>query len=511
MKHTSIDYKRLYDELKSGQTSWVPVWKELSAYLAPTRGFFDGQLPNKGHRIDHKTLLDSNPCLAVEVLAAGMMSGLTSPARSWFNLAVSPSELADLPGAREWVYDVKKQLEDVFAKSNLYGVLHGFYQEISVFGTAAFLLEADREDGIFCRSFTAGEYCLGVDNTGRVNRFGRAFFMTAAQMQNAFGLAALPPEIRQQIATGQSARFHRVYHVIAPNDAYDPSKKDALHMKFMSVYFTEKNDVLRQSGYRSFPVIAARWEVKNTSDVYGKGPGFKCLGDVKMLQKMQKTKLVALDKSTNPPVMVSANVQGEVNLLPGGITRYNGTADGAVKPAYQVQPDLTALEQAIESVRRTIRSQFFADVFLALSTQDFSNKTAAEVAERHEEKMIVLGPVLERLKNELLDPLIDRTFELLLEQGLLPRPPQSMQGQALQVSYISMIAQAQKASAATALMQGVSYAANLAQGKPELLNRLDYDCALEEGLEALGVAPVLLKTGTASPSNPSPDLEEKGN
>ena len=494
MKQTSIDYMRLYDELKNEQSSWLPVWKELSAYLAPTRGFFDVQQPNNGRRIDHKTLLDSNPCLAVEVLAAGMMSGLTSPARSWFDLSLAPAELANEPGAREWVFDVKKCMEDVFAKSNVYGVLHGFYQEISVFGTAAFLVEADPKKGIFCRPFTVGEYCLGTDAAGRVNRFGRAFFMTGAQLQEAFGLEQLPVEIQQEIARGEGGRFHRVYHLIVPNQSYDPSKKDHLHLPYLSVHFMDKNHVLRKSGYYSFPVIAARWEVKNASDVYGKGPGWKCLGDVKMLQKMQKTKLVALDKSTNPPVMVSANVQGEVNLLPGGITRYNGTADGAVKPAYQVQPDLPALEQAIASVRNTIRSQFFADVFLALSSQDFSTKTAAEVAERHQEKMIVLGPVLERLKNELLDPLVDRTFELLARQGMLPQAPQSIQGHALQVDYISMIAQAQKASGVTALLQGVQYATALAQNKPEILNRVDYDCALEEGLESLGVAPVLLKT-----------------
>jgi hypothetical protein len=97
--------------------------------------------------------------------------------------------------------------------------------------------------------------------------------------------------------------------------------------------------------------------------------------------------------------MVSSGVQGEVNLLPGGITRYNGTTDAAVKPAYQVQADLGALENAIQNVRATIRSQFFADVFLSLSSQTYSNMTAAEVAERHQEKMLVLGPVLERLKN----------------------------------------------------------------------------------------------------------------
>ena len=512
MKQIKNDYMRLYDALKNERASWMPAWKELGAYLAPTRGFFDGQMPNQGRRIDHKTLLDSDPCLAVEILCAGMMSGLTSPARSWFDLSLAPEELMDMPGAREWVFEVKKRLEDVFAKSNVYGVLHGFYEEIAVFGTAAFLLEEDAEKGIYCRPFTIGEYCLGCDGHGRVNRFGREFFMTGEQLIATFGKEQVPAQITSRPAEEQTLQWHKVFHLIFPNDSHVPFLHDNKHMAFASVYFLESGHVLRQSGYREFPVIAARWEVKNTSDIYGKGPGWKCLGDVKMLQKMQKTKLVALDKSTNPPVMVSANVQGEVNLLPGGITRYNGTSDGAVKPAYQVQPDLQSLEAAIESVRSTIRAQFFADVFLSLTAQSYAGMTATEVAERHQEKMLVLGPVLERLKNELLDPLIDRAFNLLARQGQLPPAPPSIQGLPIKVEYVSMIAQAQKAAGLSSLMQGLNYAASLATVRPELLNRVDYDCALEEGLKALGVAPALLKSpeevtapgGSRSPQPASP-------
>ncbi len=512
MKQIKNDYMRLYDALKNERASWMPVWKELGAYLAPTRGFFDGQTPNQGRRIDHKTLLDSDPCLAVEVLCAGMMSGLTSPARSWFDLSLAPEELMELPGAREWVFDVKKRLEEVFAKSNVYGVLHGFYEEIAVFGTAAFLLEEDREKGIYCRPFTIGEYCLGCNAQGRINRFGREFFMTGEQLVETFGKEHLPPQIASRPTEEQARQWHKVFHLIIPNERYLSFWQDNHHMPFASVYFLESGHVLRQSGYQEFPVIAARWEVKNTSDVYGKGPGWKCLGDVKMLQKMQKTKLVALDKSTNPPVMVSANVQGEVNLLPGGITRYNGTSDGSVKPAYQVQPDLQSLEASIQSVRSTIRSQFFADIFLSLTAQSYAGMTATEVAERHQEKMLVLGPVLERLKNELLDPLIDRAFNLLARQGLLPPAPPSIQGLPMKVEYVSMIAQAQKAAGLSSLMQGLNYAASLATVRPELLNRVDYDCALEEGLKALGVAPALLKSeeetnapmGSRSPQPASP-------
>ena len=114
--------------------------------------------------------------------------------------------------------------------------------------------------------------------------------------------------------------------------------------------------------------------------------------------------------------------------------------------------------------------------------------------------------LLERLKNELLDPLIDRAFNLLARQGMLPTPPESIQGMPLKVEYVSMIAQAQKAAGLSSLIQGLNYAATLAAAKPELTKRVDYDCALEEGLKALGVAPALLKSeDEITPAGSVPD------
>ena len=485
-------YLRQYDELRRQRESWLPVWKDLCAYLAPTRGFFDGDEPNKGRRVDHKTLLDSSSGLAVEILSAGMMSGLTSPARSWFDLSLSPREAAALNGAGAWLGEVKKNVENVFAKSNLYSVLHGFYQEIAVFGTAAFLVEEDPQKTVRCRLFTAGEYCLGTDGEGKINQFARAFFMSARQIADTFGEEVLPEQLRGELVR-EAQTHHKIIHLIIPNKNFDRTKADNLHWAYKSVYLLEDGTLLRESGYREFPVIAARWEVKNNTDIYGRSPAWKCLGDIKMLQKMQKTKLVALDKSTNPPMMVSSNVQGEVNLLPGGITRYNGTTDAAVKPAYQVQPDLKALDEAIASVREVIRAQFFADVFVQLSAQNYTRMTAAEVAERHQEKMLVLGPVLERLKNELLDPLIERVLHILARQGRLPKAPHALRGLDVSVSYISTIAQAQKATGLGALLQGLNYAGELAKTCPQVLERVDYERALEEGWEIVGAPKGILK------------------
>ncbi len=486
-------FRQEYDRMKADGQEWQKTWKELSRFIAPTRGFFEGDKANDGKKIDHRSLIDSDPLLAVEVLSAGMVSGLTSPSRSWFELSLSDGQLNKQSDVKTWLYEVRRRMEDVFSRSNLYHVLHGFYQEISVFGTAAFLLEEDFDRVISCRSFTAGEYVLGADAKGQINSFGREFFMTASQMAEQFGKENLPLSIRRA-AEEKRTQWFKVLHVIMPNPQANENKLDAAHMPFVSAYFTPEGHLLKRGGYHEFPVIAARWEVKNSTDIYGRGPGWKALGDVKMLQKMQKTKLIALDKNTNPPMMVSSNVQGEVNLLPGGLTRYNGTTDAAVKPAYQVPVDLHALEASIEKVKQTIRSQFFADVFLMLSAQNFSHMTATEVAERHQEKMLVLGPVLERLKNELLDPLIERTFAIMIRRGVLPFPPENMQGQDVKIHYVSMIAQAQKQSGMAAIEQGIAFTAQLAQANPQVLDRVNFDAALEEGLDLLGVPAVMLRS-----------------
>lgn len=490
IKQQVAAYHKRYNALKQTRAPWMGTWQELAKYLAPTRGAFDA--PNSARRIDHKVLLDSSASLAVGVLGAGMMSGLTSPSRSWFDLTLKPAALKKLPGAGTWLLEVKKALESAFAKSNIYSVLQGVYEEISVFGTAAFLVEEDPQGGIFCRPFTAGEYCLDVDEKGRVNTFGREFFMTASQLSRAFGKSQLPAPILQALKEGDPVARYKVMHLIFPNPASNKRFADFAHFAYKSVYFMEDGTLLRRSGYHEFPVIAARWETKNTSEIYGRGPGWKALGDVKMLQKMQKTKLVALDKNTNPPVMVSASVQGEVNLLPGGITRCNSLTDAAVKPAYQVQPDIQALDQAMEQVRSIIRAQFFADVFIMLATQDMPRMTAAEVAERRQEKMLLLGPVLQRLKTELLDPLIERTYYILLRQGVLPPAPEILQGLEMQVDYISTIAQAQRAAALGPLSEGVDFATRLTQAAPQLAAQINYTRALSEGLESLGVDTVLL-------------------
>jgi len=285
--------------------------------------------------------------------------------------------------------------------------------------------------------------------------------------------------------------------LIEPNDDRVEGKKDHKNMPFRSLYWevgSPKDTCLRSGGYEEFPILAPRWDVTTSADVYGRGPGWDGLGDVKMLQKMQKQKLVALDKMVDPPIQRDASVQGEVNTLPGGITYSSATSPNAgVRPAYQVQPDLNSLEFSIEKTSRAIEKTFYSDLFLMLAQGDQRAMTAREVIERHEEKLLALSPVIDRLESELLDPLIDRTFAIAMRAGLIPPPPAELQGTDLKVEYVSMLAQAQKMVGTTAIEQAMRFIGSLISVSPEIVDMVDFGEAIQKYCEMLGIPPKVVK------------------
>jgi hypothetical protein len=238
----------------------------------------------------------------------------------------------------------------------------------------------------------------------------------------------------------------------------DTSKKDALNMPFKSCYFelaSESDELLMESGYRKFPAYVPRWDVLS-GDVYGRCPGMDTLGDIKQLQHQQKRKAQAIDKMVNPPMVAPTSLKGKPSTVLPGQTTYVDPMQGGqgFVPAYQVQPRISELQVDIAEVQNRIQRGFYADLFAMMINSDRRQMTATEVVERHEEKLVLLGPVLQRINVELLDPLLDDVFEYALEAGLLPEPPEALAGEELEVEYISLLAQAQSSPCSRILWTG---------------------------------------------------------
>lgn len=492
-------YVDRFNALFREMENWKPAWKDIQKYVAPTRGHFDDKEPNLGQEIDHKTILNGHASRALGKLASGMTSGLTSPSRPWFKLGLSDDDLQQFDPVKEWLGTVQERMMSVFSKSNIYGAFHGIYFETGGFGTGAMALLPDRDDVIRARLYTVGEYALGTGPDCRTNAFARKQWMTVGQVVREYGIDNVSEATKNLFNNRQYDKWIQISQLIQENPDYQEGNPINSRKRFRSVHWEHasgnNNPFLRVGGFRRFPILAPRWNTTTTADVYGKGPAWDALGDVKMLQKMEKDYLIALDKVADPPVQADGNVSEQVNLLPGGLTRSSATSPNAgVRPVYQLNPDFNAIAKKMQDVTQAISEGFYADLFSMISTIDRSNVTALEIAKRNEEKLILLGPVLERLESELLDPVIDLTFDIMLEAGLIPPPPEELSGIEIDIEYISMLAQAQKMVGVTAVQQISSFVGSLAGAKPEVLDKLNADEAVDQMADMLGIPPKVINS-----------------
>jgi hypothetical protein len=229
-------------------------------------------------------------------------------------------------------------------------------------------------------------------------------------------------------------------------------------------------------------------------DIYGNSPGMEALGDIKQLQHEQLRKAQAIDYQTKPPLQVPASMKNrDIEMLPGGISYYDGAANNGIKTAFEVNLNLQYLLNDIMDCRERVRGAFYADLFLMLANAGPNTRmTATEVAERHEEKLIMLGPVLERLHNELLAPLVDTTFTRMVQAGIVPPAPQELQGMDLNIEFVSMLAQAQRAIGTNAVDRFVGNLGAIAQMKPDILDKFDQDEWADVYADMLGIDPALI-------------------
>jgi hypothetical protein len=486
---------RLYTRwgaLKSERSTWWSHWSEISDFVLPRSGRFFLQDRNRGQK-RHNNIYDNTGTKSLRVLAAGMMAGMTSPARPWFRLATPDAELNKSPAVKLWLSQVTRLMLDIFAKSNTYRALHSMYEELGAFGTASSIIMPDYQNVIHMYPLTTGEFCLAQNWKGEVVTLYREFQKTVGEMVTEFGRDKCSTNVQNLWDRGSLDQWITIVHAIEPRADRDSTKRDSLNMPWKSVYFElngAKDKFLSESGFKNFPAIAARWATSG-GDIYGNSPGMDALGDIKQLQHEQMRKAQGIDYMTKPPLQVPASMKGrDVDTLPGGISFVDQAGPaGGIRTAFDTRLDLNHLLGDIQDVRERIRGAFSADLFLMLANSTNNAMTATEVAERHEEKMLMLGPVVERLHSEMLDPLIETTFEHMLAAGIVPPPPPELHGMDLNVTYVSMLAQAQRAIATNGIDRFVGNLGQVASFKPDVLDKFDSDTWADKYSDMLGVDP----------------------
>lgn len=497
-----------FSDLKTQASGWRDLWREIAENVRPRSLRFHPLDAGRAAQERNAEIINCEPTLASRTLAAGLHSGITSPSRPWFRLGLSDPTLEAQAGVKEYLSRSEDVVREHFAKSNIYGALAVLYADLVDFGTALMHVDEDEEDVLRAYVYPAGSYVFAQSPRLSVDTYFYSATMTVRQLVEMFG-DACSLSVKNLNESGRVEERIEVTRCVMRNPKPgkgDPSKLVDADKPWLS-YWWETNaptdavsqgTYLRVSGYNEKPFMGPRWETTG-EDVYGHSPGMVALGDCKALQvlELQRAKMHA--KLVDPPVVAPGHLQQRtVSMLPGGVTYLpTVTAADAIRPIHVVPPQGPTVAAAdIREHENRIRKAYFADLWLMLS-QSEGTMTAREVAERREEKLLQLGHVLEKLQDELLEPLIDRTIAILGRKGLLPELPEALKGETYRVEYISMMAQAQKTLGLTAIDRTAGFVAQLFATFPSAADMLDVDKTVQVYARATGVPPEMIRDEAA--------------
>lgn len=477
--------------------SWWVHWQQLATYELPRRyrWLVTPNQMNRGMPING-AIMDSTGTIAARTCASGMMSGVTSPTSPWFKLRIVGFSEDEVTTVGRWLASCGRRMQHVLSESNFYQSIATIYLDLVVFGTACMLMYEDYENVVQFFNPCLGEYYVMNDARLQPGKLLRELTMTCAQVVEEFGEENCSDQIREAYKRGDGASLaqeYLIYHVIEKNDYQVVNSKFSWYECYWE-QSSQDDKFLRKRGFYDKPFIVARWETSG-NDAYGRSPGMDALGDIKQLQQETKRKAQAIDKLANPPMVADVELKNSpASTLPGGVTFLSKKDGAGFKPAYEnFRPPINELMQDIQQIQARIKDIFFNDLFMMISNLQ-TVRTATEIDARREEKLVMMGPVLERFQTEGLDPVIDRLFASMLRGNLFEPPPPEIADRPIKVEYVSMLAEAQHSAETVGIERMMATIGNLAGVQPEIMDIPNWDRAITRYSLVLGNDPSDINT-----------------
>ena len=486
-------------ELEQARQPWDDRCRGVTDYIFPYGGRYQDSEANDG--VDRtRLIIDTTGTRCKQILSAGMLSFGTSRARPWFALTLRDKKLAKRYAVKVWLSEVTQIILDVLAASNTYTALRKSYDELGAFGTSCTIVEPDFNDVVWHGPVTNGRFYLADNFRGEVDTCYRKLSMTTRQLCEEFGVENVNKQIAADYNAGKNLnQRHSVIQAIKPRKVRNRKSrrnKDKAWGSYWYLAAEAEGKLLRESGYDYFPVLAPRWDTTG-GDVYGNGPGFDSLRMIQQLQQEQFRKAKAIDQLTDPAKQGPTSLkEKDLDGQPAGFTPVDMASPNAkVQNLVDVRIDLSHLLLDINDVRQQIRECWFTDLFQTHIGAGDERKTAEEIKAKTEEKMILLGPVTSNLDREQNSPLIRIVFEQLWRGGGLPPVPDELAGQGIEIEYVSVLAQAQKAIGANTMDRFTSFVGMIGAVKPEAWDTYNTDGAIERYSDKLGIDPDLIVPG----------------
>jgi hypothetical protein len=482
--------------LKAERLPYENKWKDIEDFICPgTTAFY--QDAEKDIESEDDAILNTVPSVAHRVLASGMQAGLTSPSRPWFRLDVPDIRLAEFPPVQEWLKKVQDIMYLVYTKSNFYDSTQNLYGQLGGPGTGAMSMFPDFNHVIRCRTYSAGSYWISNDSSGRVDTFAREWQMTTSQMVEEFGYEKCSAAIQHAYDRGDYFLQWKVMQLIEPNRTVEKSAYGWKGKNFTAYWWEGAGQFKRVPPHRRPRHIPDT--LPEMADCRQQGLcEISCLDRAAGLQDAHEDGRVR-----QPWTGSDSGSSGDRSGLSRGENRHTsgrhillrrtGRVKGTQVPVREHEPAHPGNRGKDRKDREPDKDGIFQRSLPYDLHHGPVRDNGAGDRSQGRRKADNAWPGYRADQSELLDPCIDITFDIALKAGLIPEPPEELEGVPLQVDYISILAQAQKMIGLSAMNELVTNIGSLIQiGKPEALDKLDADQFIDEAARMLGIPPGII-------------------
>lgn len=480
--------KRLSDSLvlrKAGRSTWENHWQECFDYIIPDKANVT-RTKNAGEKagveVYDDTAINSNV-----MLASALSEMLTNTTTRFFDMIMNDQSDNEDDEVKRWLQDTSSRIFQTLNNSNYHQEMHSIYLDLGAIGTACLYIGEHDENIVHFSARPIKEIYPDENNLGVIDKVDRVFEWTPRQIVQEFGEKDLPAYVVEAYKKGVDEKWKVVHSVLPASEIVDEKGPHP----FKSFYWLEdKKLMLAEKGYFEFPYAIPRW-IKNTGEIYGRGPGMNVLPSIKQLNAMVKTTIRGAQKTVDPPLMVANDgVIGQVNLTPSGLTVVDSTAMDGVP----IRPLITNARvdfglQLIENVQQKVKAGFHID---QLSLGRGPQMTATEVERRGEDQARTMGSILSRQQPENLRTTLVRVFGIMLRKGKLLPPPKQIHGKEWDVRYTSMIARVQRQNEAANITRAISVVAPIVNVDPKTIDNLNTDSTFRFVMDKCGVPAALM-------------------
>ena len=423
---------------------------------------------------------------ANETLAAGCVSWITPSDSQWFSWKPVP-QIEGKAAVEDWLSACAEIATAYLASSNFYNRIHEFFADWATFGTASLSAKTGRKNPLLFRTHDNGSYTLAEDDEQNVHRWFREFDLTADQARAKFGMDKLPESVRNQISAGKLNEKSRYLHAIYERQLseQDP-ERGPLGMPWASCYIhIASKQKIEEGGFQELPTFSGRYFRWSENSPYGVSPAMLALAEIRGLNFLELLMATLGEVTVNPRVIVPEGMESVPDLRAGGITI--GPMSGEGPKEWMTGGRFDVGLNLIERKERAVQEAFHFSLFQQFQ-QIERQITAQEVRAREAEKLARFSPAFSGLTSEVINPLLERVFMLLLRNDLLPAIPQEAvvntpaghQVLFPRVVHTSRMALALQSLKKSSVANMLELFLPMSQLKPDVFDNLDSDAAFRD-------------------------------